>query len=504
VRQDGPPYRAKARAALFPVLIALAGVPGHAVRAAEGVDPAAPQDAARLLRDVPEGVHPQGFAVGVTDVLREAVKAGIARVPARLVPGENVPRPAEVTLDQAVRLGLPSVTGLRLPADLPKIVEDQRARADAIRKRLGQAIRPASRLHARPRTSLSAAEGATPDPNAEWFDWRNLDVVTAVKNQKTCGCCWAFATVGAYEASYAIRNNRLIDASEQFVLNCNAQGYSCGGGLWAYDLFLSTGVPTTRQLGYADPPGKQSCVDPGNGPFRAKVWEFLPGSATAVPPVGVIKQVLCDHGPVTVAIDATDNFLRYKGGVFSENASPYADALNPTLLSVNHAIVIVGWDDAKIVPRDPSRTAWAIKNSWGPTWGLDRGFAWVRSDTNNVGNAASYVDAAEEPRRATAPPLAGSPMPTSVPSVRSEKPPRQVISEPRPDRPAAPGLTEIPPGPFAPAPAPPPQEPVPPSPAPNLITSPPPPTPPAPAPIPPPVPAPIPAPSSAPPSRGAR
>ncbi len=233
-----------------------------------------------------------------------------------------------------------------------------------------------------------AADGATPDPNAEWFDWRNLDMITAVKNQKTCGCCWAFASVAAYEPSFAIRNGgRLIVASEQHVLDCNGKGFSCNGGWWAFDLFQQPGVLRDSQLRYLTPPQQQSPCTNRSGPYRIGTWAYVTTS-NEIPSVPTLKKALCDHGPIAVAIDASPNFLQYKGGVFSENQSPYAIATRPNQIAVNHAIVIVGWDDKK--------NAWAIKNSWGPNWGVDSGFGWVNYNTNNIGFGAAWVEAIDE------------------------------------------------------------------------------------------------------------
>src|SRR5262249_5369423 len=52
-----------------------------------------------------------------------------------------------------------------------------------------------------------------PSPTLASFDWRNLGKVTCVSSQKSCGSCWAFGAVGAYESSYLIRNAKTVDVS---------------------------------------------------------------------------------------------------------------------------------------------------------------------------------------------------------------------------------------------------------------------------------------------------
>ena len=62
------------------------------------------------------------------------------------------------------------------------------------------------------------------------------------------------------------------------------------------------------------------------------------------------------------------------GGVFDENA----------VGRINHAVVIVGWDDA--------RSARHVRNSWGPDWGED-GYIWMRYGGNSIGAYAAWADA---------------------------------------------------------------------------------------------------------------
>ncbi|NXR08252.1 CATO protein, partial [Semnornis frantzii] len=58
-------------------------------------------------------------------------------------------------------------------------------------------------------------------PLPKKFDWRDKKVIAEVRNQQTCGGCWAFSIVGSIESAYAIKRNNLEELSVQQVIDCS-------------------------------------------------------------------------------------------------------------------------------------------------------------------------------------------------------------------------------------------------------------------------------------------
>ena len=212
------------------------------------------------------------------------------------------------------------------------------------------------------------------------FDWRELGGCTSQKDQGGCGSCWAFGTVGPLECNILIKDHIEVDLSEQWLVSCNRNGWGCNGGWWAHDYyqwktdrFNGTGAVLEEEFPYEaqDLP----CSGPYDHPYLIDSWHYI-GMSQGVPSTDSIKQAIMNYGPVSAAVAVTDAFGAYTGGVFNEN-DPHA--------AINHAPVLVGWDDAQ-----GAHGVWILRNSWGPGWGED-GYMRIEYGCCKVGYGACYV-----------------------------------------------------------------------------------------------------------------
>jgi len=211
------------------------------------------------------------------------------------------------------------------------------------------------------------------------FDWRTSGGGTPIKNQGGCGSCWAFATVAPLESQIQVRCGVTEDLSEQFLVSCNTNGYSCSGGWWAHDYHdwkisldgAGPGAVLEAQFPYKAT--NATCGGPYPHPYQVDSWSYVAGYN--VPSVDAIKTAIYEHGPVAAAVCVGGKFQAYTGGVFNYNETCSG--------TVNHGIALVGWDDVD--------GCWILRNSWGPYWG-EGGYMRIKYNTSLVGYAASYVE----------------------------------------------------------------------------------------------------------------
>ncbi|XP_063170251.1 pro-cathepsin H [Candoia aspera] len=191
------------------------------------------------------------------------------------------------------------------------------------------------------------------------IDWRKKGkYVSPVKDQGPCGSCWTFSTTGCLESAIAIKTGKLLNLAEQQLVDCaqNFNNHGCSGGLpsQAFEYILYN----------------KGVMDEEAYPYLAKngTCKFQPQKAVAFVK-SVVNISLYDeqgmveavgmHNPVSFAFEVKDDFMFYQQGVYTSTRC------DKTPDKVNHAVLAVGYGEENGLP------FWIVKNSWGPSWGMD-------------------------------------------------------------------------------------------------------------------------------------
>lgn len=205
----------------------------------------------------------------------------------------------------------------------------------------------------------------TPDS----IDWREKGAVTSVKDQGQCGSCWTFSSTGSAEGALAIATGKLINLSEEQLVDCakgilyGSNGCS-GGSMEGADKYLiKYGQCSDSEYPYTSGNGV-------SGPCKScnPVAKFT--SCSNVKQNDQISlKVAVSRQPISVAIEAdTRYFQSYSTGVLTSIDCG---------TELDHGVLIVGYGEENNI------AYWLVKNSWGTTWGESGYVKILRSDSNN-------------------------------------------------------------------------------------------------------------------------
>jgi KDEL-tailed cysteine endopeptidase len=237
---------------------------------------------------------------------------------------------------------------------------------------------PALRSKSLQSTPFPDIKGSIPDA----VDWVKTGAVTPVKNQKSCGSCWAFSTTGATEGAYYVASGKLVSLSEEQLVQCDHNSDSgCKGGLMdnAFEWIKEHGgICTEESYPYSSGNGETgSCTKGCSSAVVVTSHVDVPTEDEEALKKAVSQQ------PVSVAIEADKLvFQLYRGGVLN----------NATCgKKLDHGVLIVGYGT------DGGKDYWKVKNSWGPAWG-EEGYIRIARGENMCGIAqqASYPTGAKK------------------------------------------------------------------------------------------------------------
>ena len=267
--------------------------------------------------------------------------------------------------------------------------------------------------HLEPTLAKRAKELTVMQPAA--FDWRTTGKVTSVTNQSSCGSCYAFASIGCFESKILIDTSATYNLSENHAKECYYTSPSCAGGNFYQTacLFSQTGTQLETDNPYVA--AVDTCNTGPSYPYQQTLLDWCIITGAAVPTTNVLKNYIMNNGPVYASLyvglgpiayppSGTPwyiEFSGYNGGLGLGNRLETG--------TVNHAVLIVGWDDTKqydLHPRDGSPDGigcWIIKNSWGSNltgggwgetcgFGTETGYFYIDYGSADVGQYSSFID----------------------------------------------------------------------------------------------------------------
>ncbi|KAJ4914165.1 cysteine proteinase1 [Raphanus sativus] len=244
---------------------------------------------------------------------------------------------------------------------------------------LGARTEPARRMAKAKNVNQKFSAAVNKEALPETVDWRQKGAVNAIKNQGTCGSCWAFSTAAVVEGINKIVTGELISLSEQELVDCDkSYNQGCNGGLMDYAfqfIMKNGGLNTEQDYPYRGSDGKCNSLLKNSKVVTIDGYEDVPTNDETA-----LKRAV-SYQPVSVAIDAGGRvFQHYQSGIFTGECGTEMD----------HAVVAVGYGSENGVDY------WIVRNSWGQKWGedgyirIERNLASSKSGKCGIAIEASY------------------------------------------------------------------------------------------------------------------
>jgi len=241
------------------------------------------------------------------------------------------------------------------------------------------------------------------DPRDQWPD---CDSLFEIRDQGSCGSCWAFGAASSFTDRACIQSGGAInvDLSAEDILSCcRTCGMGCNGGYlgatWNYlvksgtstgGLYGGTGCkpysiapcehhvegdrPSCDDVPHSNTPAcTNTCVDSYDGPsyMNDKTYGSNAYSVGNARNLDQIQTELMTNGPIEVSFTVYEDFMSYTGGVYYHTSGRSLGG---------HAIKLMGWGTDEETGMD----YWLLANSWNSDW-AENGYFRMRRGTNECG-----------------------------------------------------------------------------------------------------------------------
>jgi C1A family cysteine protease len=188
------------------------------------------------------------------------------------------------------------------------------------------------------------------------IDWRVEGYVNPIKDQKSCGSCWAFSAVGCMEAAHFKATGELVSLSEQELVSCDTSDNGCNGGMpgEAFAWSIQNGMDLESEYPYE---GSDSSCKTGQRSVHFSSFSYIDShkSGRGEP---VLLAALQNEGPISITINANRAWHQYSGGIMDVDTCPDTGM-------ISHAVLVVGYG------LEGNKAYYVVRNSWGTRWGQD-------------------------------------------------------------------------------------------------------------------------------------
>ncbi|KAN0050309.1 hypothetical protein ACTA71_003426 [Dictyostelium dimigraforme] len=218
-------------------------------------------------------------------------------------------------------------------------------------------------------------------------DWG--DCMSPVREQQSCGSCWAQVTSGILADRMCIESNKNIKIlmSPQYLMDCDktcvADGVSgcnngCKGGFvgLALNRLISEGIVSDECLSYQASQDSQCPTTCDDGSPISNTTIYKATSCKAFPTVQDAQYEIMTNGPVIATFMLYSDFKPHKWDVYVKSSNTQVES---------HAVRVVGWGTTS-----SGVDYWIAANSWGTGWG-ESGYFKIRRGTDEASFEEGFI-----------------------------------------------------------------------------------------------------------------
>ncbi|KAL3990667.1 Cathepsin B-like cysteine proteinase 6 [Acanthocheilonema viteae] len=239
-------------------------------------------------------------------------------------------------------------------------------------------------------------------------NWPECASLKNIRDQSSCGSCWAIAAVEAMSDRICIMSKGKLQvtlSADDLISCCKICGFGCYGGepMAAWKYWISSGIVTgsnyTNHAGcrpypfppcehhnnkthyepckhdlYPTPKCDRKCDKNYKKSYKADKY-YGKQAYHVENDVESIQKEIMTLGPVEASFEVYSDFLQYTGGIYKHVAGS---------MGGGHAVKLLGWGIDQGVPY------WLAANSWNTDWG-ENGYFRILRGINECGIESGIV-----------------------------------------------------------------------------------------------------------------